>query len=127
VARDWTLSFHDERGDITEVTISEEQARRFMAGQAVAYWSSVPEKIGVDPPVRARRRGRAHVRRFRRDIRRRGDETPGRQRRLAGERCAGRQHGSLDAGGPGVLRGRHAVAPPSAADREASSRAARTL
>jgi hypothetical protein len=45
---DWTLSLRDEHGDITEVTVTEEQARAFMAGQPVAYWSSAPEEVGMD-------------------------------------------------------------------------------
>jgi hypothetical protein len=39
VARDWTLSLRDGHGDLVEITVTEAQARRFMAGQGVAYWT----------------------------------------------------------------------------------------
>jgi hypothetical protein len=46
----WTLTLRDDHGDVTTLRITREQAERFMAGeQGIAYWSSAPESIAVDP------------------------------------------------------------------------------
>jgi hypothetical protein len=41
----------DEHGDHVEVTLTEEQGRAFMAGHALAYWSSTPEEIASTPTL----------------------------------------------------------------------------
>ncbi len=49
MAREYTLSLRDGHGDYTEIALTEEQARAFMAGTlAVPYWPGSPESVTVD-------------------------------------------------------------------------------
>jgi hypothetical protein len=48
MAEPWTFSFRDGHGTVIEVKVDEAQARGFLAGQGLSYWSSAPEDVSID-------------------------------------------------------------------------------